>query len=205
MGPVSAEAGRGTKVGSELTDAGGLGPFPRTGCFRQAPRSCLAPGGRQVGRWEARLARGHKTTGGFVQESVTTTIALEKPTSQPRLNYAQAAPTTLQAMLALAGVVKTAISKSRSCFSWTSGPRRSTGVPSASTCISATRRRRVKRRTASTCSPRGAKSTFTLRGSPRGEGPLLDYFAGRVRNPPLTATSWGKQQPDGRTRTTTDL
>jgi AhpD family alkylhydroperoxidase len=35
-----------------------------------------------------------------------TTISLEKPKSQPRLNYPQAAPATLQAMLALSEVVK---------------------------------------------------------------------------------------------------
>ncbi len=35
-----------------------------------------------------------------------TTTVLEKPTSQPRLNYPQAAPATLQAMLALSDVVK---------------------------------------------------------------------------------------------------
>jgi AhpD family alkylhydroperoxidase len=35
-----------------------------------------------------------------------TTTSLEKPKSQPRLDYAKAAPATLQAMLALAEVVK---------------------------------------------------------------------------------------------------
>ncbi|MFT3868316.1 MAG: carboxymuconolactone decarboxylase family protein [Nibricoccus sp.] len=35
-----------------------------------------------------------------------TTISLEKPKAQPRLNYAQVAPATLQGMLALSDVVK---------------------------------------------------------------------------------------------------
>jgi AhpD family alkylhydroperoxidase len=48
----------------------------------------------------------HKLAGCFVQSSEMSTLTIETTKSQPRLNYAVAAPATLQAMLAISDVTK---------------------------------------------------------------------------------------------------